>query len=104
VAALAYVLLPITGLIAFLKGSTARIRFHGLQAILFGAAWAVFLYAATWTTPVVTQVVFAAGLLLWMALMVAAAFGRDIVLPIAGGPLRSLAEIPPSHDKPSNLV
>jgi uncharacterized membrane protein len=79
-------------------------RFHGLQAILFGAVWVLLLYAATWTTPVVTQVVFAVGLVLWIALMAGAAMGRDIELPIAGRPLRSAAEVAPGHDTPSKLV
>jgi uncharacterized membrane protein len=97
VAALAYLFLPISGLVAYLKGSSPRVRFHGLQAILFGALWAVLLYAATWTTPVVTQLIFAAGLVLWIALMAGAAVGRDIELPIAGHALRSVAEVPPGN-------
>ena len=95
-AALAYLFLPISGLVAYLKGSTPRVRFHGLQAILFGALWAVLLYAATWTTPVVTQLIFAAGLILWILLMAAAALGRDIELPIARDALRSVADVPPT--------
>jgi uncharacterized membrane protein len=104
VAALAYLLLPISGLIAYLKGTSPRLRFHGLQAIVFGALWAVVLYAATWTTPVVTQVVFAAGLVLWIVLIAGAALGRDIELPIAGDALRSAAEFPPGSDSQSKLV
>ena len=102
-AVLAYLLLPISGLVAYLKGSSPRVRFHGLQAILFGCLWAILLYAATWTTPVVTQLIFAAGLLLWIALMAGAALGRDLELPIAGSALRAAAEVPPGHDSPSKL-
>jgi uncharacterized membrane protein len=91
-AALAYVLLPISGLIAFLRGSTARTRFHGLQAIVVGAVWPVLLYAATWTTPVVTQVVAAVGGLVWVTLVVTAALGRDLHLPVVGSRLRTAAE------------
>lgn len=93
-AALAYVLLPISGLVAFLKGSSARVRFHGLQAIALGAVWPILLYAATWTTPVVTQLVFFAGLLLWLTLIVATAFGRDLELPFLEGRFRAAAESP----------
>jgi uncharacterized membrane protein len=92
VAAFAYVLLPVSGLIAYLKGATARTRFHGLQAIVFGAVWPVLLFAATWTTPLVTQVVGAAGALLWIALVVTTAVGRDLQLPLVGGSLRTAAQ------------
>jgi uncharacterized membrane protein len=91
VAALAYVLLPITGLVAFLGGTTPRIRFHGLQAIVFGAVWPVLLYAATWTSPLVTQLVGAAGLLLWVVLIIATALGRDLQMPFLGARLRTAA-------------
>jgi uncharacterized membrane protein len=95
VAALAYSLLPVSGLLAYFKGSTVRVRFHGLQAILFGAVWPVLLYAATWTRPVVTQLVFVGGLLTWLTLIVSAAIGRDWELPVAGRRLRLAAEPPP---------
>jgi uncharacterized membrane protein len=98
VAALAYVLLPVTGLVAYLSGSSPRTRFHGLQAIIFGTVWPFLLYAATWTTPVVTQVVFLVGLLVWMALMAGAAFGRDFYLPLVGPGLRSAAETKVAED------
>jgi uncharacterized membrane protein len=98
VAALAYVLLPVSGLVAYLTGSTPRMRFHGLQAIAFGAAWPVLLYAATWTSPGVTQVIFLLGFLLWMALIVAAALGRDLQLPLVASRLRSAAETPAPED------
>ncbi|MEA2486277.1 MAG: hypothetical protein QOD46_1388 [Actinomycetota bacterium] len=98
VAALAYVLLPVSGLIAFLKGSTQRTRFHGLQAIVVGAAWPVLLYAATWTAPVVTQAVAVVGTLLWVALIVTTALGKDLQLPVVGGRLRTAAEAPVAGD------
>ena len=90
-AALAYVVLPISGLVAFLTGSTSRVRFHGLQAIVFGAVWPLLLYAATWTTPVVTQIIGAAGLLLWLILIITTALGRDLQLPFLGERLRAAA-------------
>ena len=97
-AALAYVLLPISGLVAFLTGSTPRVRFHGLQAIVFGALWPVLLYAATWTSPVVTQLIGGAGLLLWVVLIIATALGRDLQLPLLGARLRTAAVAPVTSD------
>jgi uncharacterized membrane protein len=98
VAALAYVLLPISGLVAFLKGSTPRTRFHGLQAIVVGAVWPAALYAATWTSPVVTQVVAALGALVWVTLIVSTAAGKDVQIPFLGARLRSAAQAPVSGD------
>jgi len=80
-AALAYVLLPLSGVIAFLTGRSARIRFHGLQAIAVGAVWAVAAYVASWTAPLVTVAVFVAGAALWVTLLVSSLIGRDIRLP-----------------------
>ena len=80
-AALAYVLLPLSGLIAFLVGSSARVRFHGLQAIALGSVWALAAYAASAIAPVVTAAVFAVGALTWAALMIGALMGRDLRLP-----------------------
>jgi uncharacterized membrane protein len=99
-AALAYVLLPVSGLVSYLKGSTPRVRFHGLQAIIFGAVWPALLYAATWTTPAVTQSVFAVGVLIWVFLIVAAALGRDWHLPLVGRRLEAAALESPAADNP----
>jgi uncharacterized membrane protein len=103
VAAFAYVLLPVSGLIAFLRGSTPRTRFHGLQAIVVGAVWPLLLYAATWTTPVVTQAVGVAGALLWLALIVTTALGKDVQLPVIGGRLRTGAQAEVSGDQLSSV-
>ncbi|MEA2506761.1 MAG: hypothetical protein QOH48_1379 [Actinomycetota bacterium] len=102
-AALAYVLLPISGLVAYLKGSSSRVRFHGLQAIAFGALWAVLLYAATWTTPAVTQVIFAAGVLVWLVLILGAIVGRDWHLPLVGAWLESVAQKPPAGEREASM-
>jgi uncharacterized membrane protein len=99
VAALAYVLLPVSGLIAFLKGSTVRTRWHGLQAIVVGAVWPVLLYAATWTAPVVTQAVGVVGAILWVALIVTTALGKDLQLPVVGSRLRTAARAPMAGDQ-----
>lgn len=80
-AALAYALLPVTGLIAFATAAQPRVRFHGLQAIALGLAWPLFLYAAGAVSALATQIVFGAGLLLWMGLLIATLLGRDPRLP-----------------------
>lgn len=80
-AALAYVLLPLSGVIAFLTGATTRVRFHGLQAIGVGTVWAIAAYVTSWVAPVATVVVFVLGSLLWAALIVMALLGRDVRLP-----------------------
>ena len=91
-AALSYLLLPITGLAALALGSTARVRFHGLQAIVFGLLWALGLYAGAAIAPVVTKGVFLVGALVWLALMLATAVGKDPRLPGVGRVLQQAAQ------------
>lgn len=93
-APLAYVLLPITGLFAYLFGD-ARARFHGLQAILFGLMWPLGLYAASAVSALATRIVFAIGGLLWLGAIVVTAVGRDPALPGLRGRLTRLAEASP---------
>jgi uncharacterized membrane protein len=95
-AALAYLLLPVTGLCAYLKGSNERIRWHGLQAIVLGVVWPAALYAGAWISPGVTQAVFVVGAAIWLALIVATALGKDVPLPLIGGWLRRAASVPPA--------
>jgi uncharacterized membrane protein len=83
-AALAYALLPLSGLIAYSMGTSERVRFHGLQAIVVGLAWPLLLYAASALAPIATQIVFALGCLVWLWLFVASAIGRDPALPFLG--------------------
>ena len=90
-AALAYVLLPLSGLIAYFGGSSERVRFHGLQAVALGALWPAALYGASAITAGVTQAVFAAGAVLWLALIGMTAEGKDVHLPIVGRPLARAA-------------
>ena len=56
-------------------------RFHGLQAIAIGTIWAVAAYVASWLAPFLTLAVFVVGTLVWLTLMLAALFGRDLRLP-----------------------
>jgi uncharacterized membrane protein len=90
-AALAYVLLPVSGLIAYFNGSNARIRWHGLQAITIGVLWPAALYAASSFSVRAVQLVWALGAATWLAVMLAAAFGKDVCLPLLGKFLQKAA-------------
>ncbi len=94
-AALAYAILPVSGLVAYLLGSNRRIRFHGLQAIVLGLVWGAALYAASAVAATATQVVFAAGAAVWLLFVFLTAIGRDPRLPLAGRPLEEIAEADP---------
>jgi uncharacterized membrane protein len=91
VAALSYLLLPVTGLLAVALGGEPRTRFHGMQAIVVGLLWAIALYAGSALSPAATKVAFAAGALTWFLLMGATALGRDPKLPGLGSVLQSAA-------------
>ena len=91
-AALSYLLLPISGLLALALGSEPRTRFHGLQAIVFGLLWALALYAGAATSPAVTKGVFAAGALGWLVLLIGTAAGKDPRLPGVGPVLHEAAK------------
>jgi uncharacterized membrane protein len=95
VAALVYLLLPLSGLAAYLLGGDQRIRFHGLQAIALGLLWAVALVAASALSPRTTKFVFGAGALLWLGLMVGAALGRSARIPFLGRALERVAREDP---------
>lgn len=94
-AALAYVLLPVTGALAFFLGSTRRVRVHGLQAIGLGVAWPAALIVCARFSVGLTQAVWLLGAALWLGLMGAAALGRDLHLPALD---RLLGE-PETHTK-----
>ena len=84
---LAYLLPPASGLLVYLRTSSRRARFHGLQAVVFGVVWPAALYLGSWVTPGATQVVFALGAALWIVLLVSTALGFD---PSAPGARRLL--------------
>jgi uncharacterized membrane protein len=94
-AALAYVLLPISGLVAYFTGRSSRMRLHGLQAVALGAAWPAALYGCSAISPGAAQVAWAVGGVVWLALMGAAAVGRDLRLPVIGSALQRVAAVPP---------
>jgi hypothetical protein len=80
VAALAYLVPPISGLIAYLRAPDMRTRAHGLQAIAFGLLWPVLLYGGSALSERATQVVFAVGAILWLTLGIAAGLGRGVMV------------------------
>jgi uncharacterized membrane protein len=94
-AALAYVLLPVSGLIAYFNGSDERMRFHGLQAITLGLLWPALLYTASAFSTLAAQVVWILGAALWLMLMAFAGLGKDVPLPLMGKPLRRAAQYSP---------
>ena len=95
-AALAYLLPPLSGLVAYFKSSTARGRFHGVQSAIFGLLWPLSLYGASSITPGVTQVTFFAGVALWLVLLVVTALGKDPCIPGTASTLRRWSEEPPA--------
>ena len=80
-AALAYLLPPLTGLLAFGLGAEARVRRHGLQSVAFGVLWPATIYAAARVGAAGTRAAFALGALTWLALLISTALGRDLWLP-----------------------
>jgi uncharacterized membrane protein len=76
--ALAYLLLPVSGMLAYFNGTSARMRFHGLQAIVLGAAWPAALYGGSAVSPAATRAVAVAGAAVWLLLIVTAALGFDL--------------------------
>lgn len=90
-AALVYLFLPVSGLVAFLTGGSARLRFHGLQAVVFGTVWAAALYLGSALAAGVTVVVWILGAVAWVALMTGAGVGRDPSLPFLGEALWRVA-------------
>lgn len=102
-AALAYILLPVSGAIAYFGGSSPRVRFHGLQAIVYSVVWVSVLYACTRVSDRATQLAFAVGGAVWLLLITVTAIGRDVPLPVVGRWLRAQAQSGPdgaSTDEP----
>ncbi len=90
-AGLAYLLLPVTGLVAYFSGTTPRIRWHGLQAIVLGAVWPALLYLAAAAAESLVLPLTAGGAAVWLLFLLGAAAGRDPALPWVGPRLRDLA-------------
>ena len=92
-AALAYVLPPLTGLLTYALGRDERARWHGLQSVVFGFAWPGLIYAASLAGAVGTRATFALGALIWIGFLAFTVAGRDPRLP-GGRRLRSLVATP----------
>ncbi|MDQ3619389.1 MAG: hypothetical protein M3391_04580 [Actinomycetota bacterium] len=95
--ALAYLVPPVTGLFAYLKGRSPRMRLHGLQSVCLGVLWPAALYAGSWISPSGTRIAFAVCALLWIGLIVATALGFDAMLPGTKPALTRAAATPPSQ-------
>ncbi|MBI5026698.1 MAG: DUF4870 domain-containing protein [Nitrospirae bacterium] len=98
-AALAYVLTVITGIIIFvIEKENKYVRFHAMQAILFGAAWIILwivlgiVSIALAFVPVVGWIISAViylglglgGFILWLFVIYKAYQGERFKLPIVG--------------------
>jgi uncharacterized membrane protein len=90
-AALAYLLLPITGLLAYFRSASPRVRFHGLQAVLVGFLWPAAIYAGSALSATAARAAWAAGAAVWLVLMLTTAAGFDLRVPLAGRYLRRAA-------------
>lgn len=85
---LCYVLTIITGVIFLIIDKRPEVRFHAMQAILFGIAWAVvgILRSVLDVFPlnVALFLLWLGGLVLWIVLMVRAFQGQHYKLPWIG--------------------
>ncbi len=80
-AALAYLLLPISGALAYFFSAHPRVRAHGLQAITFGLAWPLALYGGSAVSPATARAVWMGGAVIWLLLIVLTALKVDLVVP-----------------------
>lgn len=94
-ATLAYVLLPVTGMLSYFFGKDARARLHGLQAVVLGTVWPLALYGASAIGAATTRLVFLGGAAVWLVFLVGTAIGRDPAVPGLRSSLRRLAAAPP---------
>ncbi len=90
-AAFAYLVLPVSGLLVYFSGSTPRARWHGLQAIVLGAVWPALLYLGAATNESLVLPAAVAGAAVWLLFLAATAIGKDPTLPWIGPKLKELA-------------
>ena len=88
-AALAYLLPPLTGLLAYALGRDLRVRWHGLQSVVLGCAWPVVIYGGSLVGRTGTRLAFFLGAVIWVGFFAVTLSGRDPRLPF-GGRLRGL--------------
>jgi uncharacterized membrane protein len=85
---LCYVLTIITGVIFLIVDRRPEVRFHAMQAILFGIAWAVvgILRGVLHVFPfdIALWLLWVGGLILWIVLMVQGFQGNHYKLPFIG--------------------
>ncbi|MEA2475975.1 MAG: hypothetical protein QOF16_1166 [Actinomycetota bacterium] len=98
-AALAYLLLPVTGAVAYFASASARVRFHGLQAIVYGVVWALVLYGCARLSIRATQLAFGIGGVGWLGLIIATAVGTNPRLPLIGRWLHVQSEVGPREQE-----
>ena len=85
---LSYVLTFITGLIFFFTDKRPEVRFHAMQAILFGAVWfAVNILNSIISATVIDLLLFLVSIaffVVWIVLMIQGFSGRHFKLPVLG--------------------
>jgi uncharacterized membrane protein len=85
---LSYVLTFITGLIFFFTDRRPEVRFHAMQATLFGATWLVVNLLNSFISSVVISLLLVlvslAFFVLWIVLMIQGFTGRHFKLPVLG--------------------
>jgi len=85
---LSYVLTFITGLIFFFTDRRPEVRFHAMQAILFGATWAaVSILNSIIAVTLIDLLLFLVSLaffVVWIVLMIQGFSGRHFKLPVLG--------------------
>lgn len=94
-AVFAYLLPPVSGLVAYLFAGDVRARSHGLQSIGFGLLWPVCLLLAAGASDAAAQAVFGIGVALWLTLLLLTGAGRDPHLPGTRGWLERAAGAAP---------
>jgi uncharacterized membrane protein len=89
--ALCYVLWWITGIIfLILEPNNKTIRFHAFRSIIVFGAITILQVIFFWV-PVLNWLIWAAGIILWIVLIVMAYQNREIKIPIADELARKLA-------------
>lgn len=81
-AALAYLLPPVTGLVALIYGRSVRARLHGARSVALGVVFPAGLYLASLLSPpLAVSIVAVAGVAVWVTWAGFAAAGREPRMP-----------------------